>query len=289
MRPTPNAPTFSPARRQNAGFTLIELLVVIAIIAILAAILLPALSKAKAKGQGIACLNNTKQLTLGWIMYQGDNQDKLMDIAGAIDCGSTVGVSSWMDWTSNGRNINTLGLTGQSSLMAGYVKSVGVYKCPADNYQSGQNTGPRTRSIAMNGALTGKPTFKNANGRTYFSAKKAGDLNSPGPVNIFVFLDEHADSIDDLQFMLDPGYAPGGEYWRNLPATYHNGAGSLSFADGHSEIHKWKEHGGPGKPVNTVQPVTYNNYLQSTMSPWGKFNLGVNQDYEWLDDRMPYH
>ena len=138
----------------------------------------------------------------------------------------------------------------------------------------------------MGGSLTGKPNFNNMNGRTYFSAIKSGDLNTPGPSSVFVFLDEHPDSIDDLQFMLDPGYAPGGEHWRNLPASHHNGAGSLSFADGHSEIHKWMVHG----PIfNTVFPVTYQNYPISSSSPWGMPNLGVNADYEWLDDRMPYH
>jgi prepilin-type N-terminal cleavage/methylation domain-containing protein len=291
MRLETNVPS-PAARRQAGGFTLIELLVVIAIIAILAAMLLPALSKAKLKAQGTYCMNNTKQLTLGWIMYQGDNSDMLMAVSGNT-AGAYTAIDKTlnsMDWTSSGLNTNTTGLTGPTALMAVYVKSAGVYKCPADNYQSPANPGPRTRSVSMNGALDGGtgsgPTFENANGRTYFEARKVNDLNTPGPSNIYVFLDEHADSIDDLLFMLDPGYAPNGEHWRNLPASYHNGCGSFSYADGHSEIHKWMVRSGI---FSTVYGVHFVNYPNSATSPWGMPTLSDNQDYEWMDDRMPYH
>ena len=139
----------------------------------------------------------------------------------------------------------------------------------------------------MDGALTGKPTLgTDYDGRGYITAKKASDLNVPGPGNIFVFLDEHADSINDLQFMVDAGMSQGGEHWRDLPASYHNGCGSFSFADGHSEIHKWMVRSGL---VSTVQPVTYNNYNAYGSSPWGSKTLSYNKDIEWLEDRMPYH
>jgi prepilin-type N-terminal cleavage/methylation domain-containing protein len=273
-----------PVARRNPGFTLIELLVVIAIIAILAAMLLPALSKAKAKAQGVYCMNNTKQLTLGWIMYQGDNQEKLMPIGSAID--SSLNALNWTavagDTTGTGGSGDVNGLIGPTALMAAYVKAPGSYKCPADIFQSPANVGPRTRSVSMNGALTGKPTFQNANGRTYFTANKSSDLSSPGPVNIFVFVDEHADSISDLQFMVDPGYLPNGEHWRDFPASYHGGAGSISLADGHSEIHPWRYK---GPLFSTLQPVIYSH---TEPGRWAATTYSGNQDYEWLADRMPY-
>jgi hypothetical protein len=255
--------------------------------------LLPALSKAKAKAQGIACMNNTKQLTLGWIMFQSDNGELLMPNPGYIDCGGNVGdsVSSYMDWSSDRRNVNTLGLVGPTSIMAEYVRSANVYKCPADIYQSPLNPGPRARSISMNGVLAGKggsgPLVKGSGDdpsspKSYYgsgnagvghSAQRSSDLNTPGPANIFVFLDEQADSIDDGTFMLDPGYPKGQETWRNLPASYHNGCGSLSFADGHSEIHKWQTG-------STLQKVQF--------KPYAPYTAHTSQDYEYMEDHMPY-
>jgi hypothetical protein len=141
----------------------------------------------------------------------------------------------------------------------------------------------------MNGTLDGGtgsgPAFINQiAGRTYFEARKATDLHSPGPANIYAFLDEHADSIDDILFVNNPGYAPNQEHWRNLPAGYHNGADSISFADGHCEEHRWQVWGGT---FATVYPVHYINYISS--APWASVILINNADYEWLDNHIPYH
>jgi prepilin-type processing-associated H-X9-DG protein len=246
--------------------------------------LLPALSKAKERARGIKCLSNTKQLTLGWITYQNDSQDNLMDPTKAIDQGL-----NYMIWGNDSRATNISGLVGDTALMAPYVRAPGVYKCASDNYQSPSSAGERTRSVAMNGALGGGPSFINSSpspGLNFFSAKKAQDLIRPGPSRIFVFLDEQADSLDDLLFMNNPGYAPGSELWRNLPAAYHDGAGSFSFADGHSEIHKWLEHGKPPRTPQTIWPITFVNY-PTTTPPWGVAQP-ANRDYEWVEGGQPF-
>jgi prepilin-type N-terminal cleavage/methylation domain-containing protein/prepilin-type processing-associated H-X9-DG protein len=275
------SPLGAPCRPGSgrSGFTLIELLVVIAIIAILAAMLLPALSSAKKKAQGISCVNNTKQLTLGWIMYQGDNSEYLMSASTWIDGGT------YMDFQVSTYNTNTTVLVGPSQvtpaaplLMSQYVKSPGPFKCPGDTVKA-QN-GDRIRSYSMFqsvGAGGGAGQFINGNGRTYISAKKTADLSSPGPVNCLVFLDEHGDGINDGSFACKYGEPAGQEQWQDLPASYHNRASSFSFADGHSEIHRWFDS-------RTVIPVLGN----SDTTRWNWVNLIRSVDYEWVIDRAPY-
>ncbi|HET7625180.1 MAG TPA: prepilin-type N-terminal cleavage/methylation domain-containing protein [Verrucomicrobiae bacterium] len=259
---------------RKRAFTLIELLVVIAIIAILAAMLLPALSKAKSKAQGIACMNNTKQLTLGWILYQTDHNDHLMD-------GKPVAGN--MDWSVNSDNTNVQMLIvadgpGWTSPMANYVKSSGVWKCPADKIPG--PLGERVRSLSMNGALFGSPVTvadpAYPVGRTYYKAvEKASQLRRPS--DVFVCVDEHPDSINDSLFMFDPGKLPPLYSWRDLPASYHNGAADFSFADGHSEIHKWLS-------AKTKQPI------HKQLKWWGSsLSDAESPDLQWMNDKMPWY
>jgi prepilin-type N-terminal cleavage/methylation domain-containing protein/prepilin-type processing-associated H-X9-DG protein len=242
------------AKNSSLGFTLIELLVVIAIIAILAAMLLPALSKAKAKAQGIQCVSNLRQLTISWILYSGDFNDKLALNAGMGNIALTMTDASINNgnWV-HGAMGNLYGATPTSNtdpnlVKAGslypYSKNIGVYKCPADKkYLSVAGVQlPTTRSISMNAWLNPLTPFTGTP-KVY---RKQGDITKPAPVNCWVFIDECSGigggtgTINDGFFVCEnfDGY----QYqWVDCPASYHNNAGGLSYADGHAEIKKWRD------------------------------------------------
>jgi len=226
------------ARRgpRRHAFTLIELLVVIAIIAILAGLLLPALAKAKQKAQGIMCLSNTRQLTLAWITYAHENSDRLVYNKPV----STTDLNNWagdvMSWGTDPQNTNTT-LLANSKLGPYTANNVGIFKCPADKYPC--PLGPRVRSVSMNafvGPQDNQGTPINDQWRQFL--KLTDFLN---PVGIFVLLDEHPDSINDGWYVFCTAADPSERTaWSDLPASYHNGAAGFSFADGHSEIKRWR-------------------------------------------------
>ena len=269
-------PGFGPADlRRPAGFgfwtsclafTLIELLVVIGIVALLAALLLPALARSKAKAEGVTCSNNLQQLALAWTLYAEDNGDWLVNNHGVPQ---TLALrDTWAnnveDWQSSDDNTNILYLT--DSDFGPYANgSARIYKCPADREPA--PNGPRIRSMSMN-ALVGDPgELTNKFNPLYVQFFKLAEVSKPS--GIFVFLDEQADTLNDGFFVnrLDD-YA-----WGNLPGSYHNGAVNLSFADGHEETHRWVVPG-------TVRPVRRTRI--------DKFAAAPTTDFEWLKARTSF-
>jgi prepilin-type N-terminal cleavage/methylation domain-containing protein/prepilin-type processing-associated H-X9-DG protein len=269
------------AMKRRRAFTLIELLVVIAVIAILAALLLPALSTSKRKAEGTFCLNNLKQLQLGWTMYANDFHDQVPRNHGGDTAGKSADFPCWVagqmwldgevDDLTDCTNTTMLVGTAYSSFgsIGGYVKNPGVYHCPGDKCTVTIEGQPlrRVRSVAMNGFMGGGPDI-NIAGKLFREFATLSQITDPSPSQAWVFIDEREDSINDGLFVVDVAdhYAI-----NDNPAGYHNRAGVLSFADGHVEIHKWLE-------PTTQAPLTAGQRIPAGNRPTSP----TDRDMAWL-------
>ena len=273
--------TSPSAKSDNAGFTLIEMLTVIAIISVLAALLLPALTKAKQKALGIQCLNNLRHLGLAWVMYADDNNGRIAPHAGGSQGGEPGGppswVRGWLDYSSSYDNINTDYLinfekTGTYGHLGPYLNNTAVFKCPADKSQVTifGRLHNRVRSMSMNGYMNNAQGEPNPNNEwldvPWTDFKNVSEFRQAS--KLFVLIDEREDSINNGHFGVIMNY----EYIGDYPAAYHNAAAGLNFADGHSEIKKWTNPATvpvlqKGKPIPLLQP-----------SP-------NNEDMTWLRER----
>jgi prepilin-type N-terminal cleavage/methylation domain-containing protein/prepilin-type processing-associated H-X9-DG protein len=272
--------------RPGPGFTLIELLVVIAIIAILAAMLLPALAKAKQRAQALACMSSLKQLTTGWKMFANDNDNFLVPNGGQTMTPASPADPSLQpggplyQWCPG--NMIAIAVFGgqyvsdqlvQAGALFSYVPNLGVYHCASDDssWNLVVKTYPRPRSYAMNCYLApiinpalnlyGSWTSVGSMGtRNFF---KETDMLAPGPCDTYVFIDESQFSINDGFFVSDPTQ---GNYWQDVPSVRHGGACGLSYADGHSEVKRFND--GALFSYNIKSPHSINGSPGATDAAW---------------------
>ncbi len=254
--------------KSHRAFTLIELLIVIAIIAILAAILLPALEKAKERAMGVQCMNDLHQIQTGWLIYNNESSGNF-----AYNC--TGSASGNLNWVANDENYSGASddtnsaklVDSRYSQLAASIVDPKVYHCPADMSKSFGSTGlPRVRSYSMSqavgpnnlGTATGQGKWLNstsdsgtvnASGDYTVYTKESMVRGALGPADLWVLIDEDPDHINDAAFAVNIPSSPSQTYWIDFPTKYHANGCGVSFADGHAEIHGWRDPGAIPYPV----------------------------------------
>ncbi len=237
----------SGLRQIRRGFTLIELLVVIAIIAILAAMLLPVLSRAKDKALLVSCMNNLKQLSFCWSMYCHDHRDSLPPNNSVYDVNTgqpIPGMDLSQTWCPGNAQADTNTWNIERGYLFTYNRNAKIYHCPADRAQVKLPTGERlpllhTRSYNMSQSINGLGSP--STGIWWIpSFQRLAEIRNPGPTQCFVFIDVHEEEILDALFGIPPLGSGWDGIWFDIPANRHKQAACLSFADGHVERWQWK-------------------------------------------------
>ena len=281
----------------DRAFTLTELLVVVATLGILAMLLLPALASSTQPGSAKAfqCLDNMRQMAVAWTLYAEDNHDRVVNNFGITETLAEISGQTYRNWVNDVMSWNISPPNDQMTNLNGIIKapfnsylsgSVTCYKCPADNFlspiQLAAGYKSRPRSYSMN-TYCGpyNPTWTSTVNNFWPSYRQFLKTSVvPSPASIYVFTEEHPDSINDgiLENNADPNIANWNpKHWNDLPGSNHSGAGGFSFADGHSEIHLWKSY------KCTILPIKFGSLLTP---PFSTDTTGAaTQDAQWLASR----